>query len=280
MGLIDDIDRCVVSSCPGEPGSRCSLISGRSASGRGVVGLIQSATIIVLWPHRRGDVPAGRESPASWRSRSAPSCWPPASAGAQERDRRLLSRKEETMIVVSNFVLLSFVVPELGVHGQGADAWLDAGRGQAQTGGHWAVQAARAGLAAGPDLEPGSSTRMGLAGRRPPRYCMWLGHARVRVNQRVDPSVGSAGRVLWAPGARGGRGAVRPRGPRTPGRLELQPPVAGLRVVPRHARRTERAVRGAKSSVPTLLDRRSSSSLGDAPGACSVHRAIKGRAEL
>ena len=105
MGLIDDINRGVVDRFLVSPASRGSLISGRLVQGA-IVGVIQSAIIIVLGLIIGADYPGGV---AGIVALTICAVLLGTGIGALSNAIALLSRKEETMIAVSNFVLLPLV---------------------------------------------------------------------------------------------------------------------------------------------------------------------------
>jgi ABC-2 type transport system permease protein len=102
MGLIDDIDRGVVDRFLVSPASRGSLISGRLIQGA-IVGVVQSAIIILLGLVVGATYPGGI---AGLAALTAGAVLLGTAIGALSNGIALLSRREETMIAVSNFVLL------------------------------------------------------------------------------------------------------------------------------------------------------------------------------
>jgi ABC-2 type transport system permease protein len=102
MGLIDDIDRGVVDRFLVSPASRGSLIAGRLIQGA-IVGVIQSVIIIVLGLVVGATYPGGI---AGLAALTAGAVLLGTAIGALSNGIALLSRREETMIAVSNFVLL------------------------------------------------------------------------------------------------------------------------------------------------------------------------------
>ena len=102
MGLIDDIDRGVVDRFLVSPASRGSLIAGRLIQGA-MVGVIQAVIIIVLGLMVGATYPGGF---AGLVMLTLCAVLLGTAIGALSNAVALLSRREETMIAVSNFVLL------------------------------------------------------------------------------------------------------------------------------------------------------------------------------
>ena len=102
MGLIDDINRGVIDRFLVSPASSGSLISGRLVQGA-IVGVIQSAIIIVLGLIIGAQYPGGIPGIVAL---TICAVLLGTGIGALSNAIALLSRKEETMIAVSNFVLL------------------------------------------------------------------------------------------------------------------------------------------------------------------------------
>jgi ABC-2 type transport system permease protein len=102
MGLIDDLDRGVVDRFLVSPASRGSLIAGRLIQGA-MVGVIQAVIIIVLGLIVGANYPGGL---AGLTALTVCAVLLGTAIGALSNGVALLSRREETMIAVSNFVLL------------------------------------------------------------------------------------------------------------------------------------------------------------------------------
>ena len=102
MGLIDDLDRGVVDRFLVSPASRGSLIAGRLIQGA-MVGVIQAVIIIVLGLIVGATYPGGI---AGLTALTVCAVLLGTAIGALSNAIALLSRREETMIAVSNFVLL------------------------------------------------------------------------------------------------------------------------------------------------------------------------------
>ena len=130
MGLIDDLDRGVVDRFLVSPASRSSLIAGRLTPGA-MVGVIQAVIIIVLGLMIGATYPGGI---AGLTALTVCAVLLGAAIGALSNGVALLSRREETMIAVSDLVLLPHDVSVVGVHGAGAHASANAVRGQVQPG--------------------------------------------------------------------------------------------------------------------------------------------------
>ncbi len=146
MGLIDDIDRGVVDRFLVSPASRGSLISGRLLQGA-VVGVIQSAIIIVLGLLLGASYPGGLVGMVVL---TVCSVLLGTAIGALSNAIGLLSRKEETMIAVSNFVLLPLTFLSSVFMAQALmPEWMQSVAKYNPV--NWAVEAGREGLAASPD---------------------------------------------------------------------------------------------------------------------------------
>jgi ABC-2 type transport system permease protein len=146
MGLIDDLDRGVVDRFLVSPASRGSLIAGRLVQGA-LVGVIQSAIIIVLGLIVGAQYPGGIGGIVAL---TICAVLLGTGVGALSNGIALLSRKEETMIAVSNFVLLPLTFLSSVFMAQALmPGWM---QGVAKYNPvNWAVEAGRAGIAAGPD---------------------------------------------------------------------------------------------------------------------------------
>jgi ABC-2 type transport system permease protein len=102
MGIIEDLDRGVIDRFLVTPVSRASLIAGRIIQ-LGLVAVIQSAIIIVLGYFVGASFPGGIPGLLVL---VAGSVLLGSGFGALSNAIALLSRKEETMIAASNFILL------------------------------------------------------------------------------------------------------------------------------------------------------------------------------
>ena len=158
MGLIDDINRGVVDRFLVSPASRGSLIAGRLLQGA-IVGVIQSAIIIVLGLIVGAEYPGGI---AGIIALTVCAVLLGTGIGALSNAIALLSRKEETMIAVSNFVLLPLVFLSSVFMAQALmPGWM---QGVARYNPvNWAVQAGRE---ASPPARTGASCSRAWAGWR------------------------------------------------------------------------------------------------------------------
>jgi ABC-2 type transport system permease protein len=146
MGLIDDIDRGVVDRFLVSPASRGSLIAGRLLQGA-VVGVVQSAIIIVLGLIVGASYPGGILGMVAL---TVGSVLLGTGVGALSNAIGLLSRKEETMIAVSNFVLLPLTFLSSVFMAQALmPGWMQSVARYNPV--NWAVQAGREALVASPD---------------------------------------------------------------------------------------------------------------------------------
>jgi ABC-2 type transport system permease protein len=146
MGLIDDLDRGVVDRFLVSPASRGSLIAGRLVQGA-LVGVIQSAIIIVLGLIVGAQYPGGIGGIVAL---TICAVLLGTGVGALSNGIALLSRKEETMIAVSNFVLLPLTFLSSVFMAQALmPGWMQGVAKYNPVNG--AVEAGRAGIAAGPD---------------------------------------------------------------------------------------------------------------------------------
>jgi ABC-2 type transport system permease protein len=102
MDLIEDIDRGVVDRFLVSPASRSSLIAGRLVQGA-LVGVIQSVIIVVLGLIIGAEYPGGVLGIAAL---TVASVLLGTAVGALSNAIGVLSRNVETMVAVSNFVLL------------------------------------------------------------------------------------------------------------------------------------------------------------------------------
>ncbi len=166
------VDRFLVS-----PASRGSLISGRLVQGA-IVGVIQSAIIIVLGLIIGAQYPGGIPGIVAL---TICSVLLGTGIGALSNGIALLSRKEETMIAVSNFVLLPLVFLSSVFMAQALmPGWMQSVAKYNPV--NWAVQAGREGLASGPDWSL-VLTRMGWLALFT-LVCTWLATRAFRVYQR------------------------------------------------------------------------------------------------
>jgi ABC-2 type transport system permease protein len=177
MGLIEDIDRGVVDRFLVSPANRGSLISGRLLQGA-VVGVVQSAIIIVLGLIVGASYPGGLPGMVAL---TVCSVLLGTSIGALSNAIALLSRKEETMIAVSNFVLLPLTFLSSVFMAQALmPGWMQSVAKYNPV--NWAVQAGREGLAASPDWGI-VLTRMGWLALFT-IVCTWLATRAFRVYQK------------------------------------------------------------------------------------------------
>jgi len=177
MGLIDDIDRGVVDRFLVSPASRGSLISGRLVQGA-IVGVIQSAIIIVLGLIIGADYPGGI---AGIVALTICSVLLGTGIGALSNGVALLSRREETMIAVSNFVLLPLTFLSSVFMAQALmPGWMQSVAKYNPV--NWAVQAGREGLTSGPNWSL-VFTRMGWL-LVFTIVCTWLATRAFRVYQK------------------------------------------------------------------------------------------------
>jgi ABC-2 type transport system permease protein len=146
MGLIDDIDRGVVDRFLVSPASRGSLISGRLIQGA-MVGVIQAVIIIVLGLIVGATYPGGI---AGLAMLTLCAVLLGTAIGALSNAVALLSRREETMIAVSNFVLLPLVfLSSVFMASALMPGWMQSVAKYNPV--NWAVQAGREALAANGD---------------------------------------------------------------------------------------------------------------------------------
>lgn len=177
MGLIDDLDRGVVDRFLVSPASRGSLIAGRLIQGA-MVGVIQALIIIVLGLVVGATYPSGM---AGLTALTVCAVLLGTAIGALSNGVALLSRREETMIAVSNFVLLPMTFLSSVFIAQALmPQWMQDVAQYNPV--NWAVQAGRAALAAEGDWSIVFS-RMGyLVGFTV--VCTWLATRAFRVYQR------------------------------------------------------------------------------------------------
>jgi ABC-2 type transport system permease protein len=177
MSLIDDLDRGVVDRFLVSPVSRGSLIAGRLVQGA-LVGVIQSAIIIVLGLIIGAKYPGGI---AGIVALTICSVLLGTGIGALSNGVALLSRREETMIAVSNFVLLPLTFLSSVFMAQALmPGWMQSVARYNPV--NWAVQAGREGLTSGPDWSL-VFTRMGWL-LVFTIVCTWLATRAFRVYQK------------------------------------------------------------------------------------------------
>jgi ABC-2 type transport system permease protein len=177
MGLIDDLDRGVVDRFLVSPASRGSLIAGRLIQGA-MVGVIQALIIIVLGLLVGATYPGGI---AGLTALTVCAVLLGTAIGALSNGVALLSRREETMIAVSNFVLLPLTFLSSVFMAQALmPQWMQDVAQYNPV--NWAVQAGRAALAANGDWSIVFS-RMGYLAIFTV-VCTWLATRAFRVYQR------------------------------------------------------------------------------------------------
>ena len=177
MGLIDDLDRGVVDRFLVSPASRGSLIAGRLIQGA-MVGVIQALIIIVLGLLVGATYPGGL---AGLSALTVCAVLLGTAIGALSNGVALLSRREETMIAVSNFVLLPLTFLSSVFMAQALmPQWMQDVAQYNPV--NWAVQAGRAALAANGDWSIVFS-RMGYLAIFTV-VCTWLATRAFRVYQR------------------------------------------------------------------------------------------------
>jgi ABC-2 type transport system permease protein len=177
MGLIDDLDRGVVDRFLVSPASRGSLIAGRLIQGA-MVGVIQALIIIVLGLLVGATYPGGI---AGLIALTVCAVLLGTAIGALSNGVALLSRREETMIAVSNFVLLPLTFLSSVFMAQALmPQWMQDVAQYNPV--NWAVQAGRAALAANGDWSIVFS-RMGYLVIFTV-VCTWLATRAFRVYQR------------------------------------------------------------------------------------------------
>lgn len=177
MGLIDDLDRGVVDRFLVSPASRGSLIAGRLIQGA-MVGAIQAVIIIVLGLAIGATYPGGI---AGLAALTVCAVLLGTAIGALSNGVALLSRREETMIAVSNFVLLPMTFLSSVFMAQALmPQWMQDVAQYNPV--NWAVQAGREALAAHGDWGIVFS-RMGYLAVFTV-VCTWLATRAFRVYQR------------------------------------------------------------------------------------------------
>ena len=177
MGLIDDLDRGVVDRFLVSPASRGSLIAGRLIQGA-MVGVVQAVIIIVLGLIVGASYPGGI---AGLTALTVCAVLLGTAIGALSNGVALLSRREETMIAVSNFVLLPMTFLSSVFMAQALmPQWMQDVAQYNPV--NWAVQAGRAALAVNGDCGIVLS-RMGYLAIFTV-VCTWLATRAFRVYQR------------------------------------------------------------------------------------------------
>ena len=177
MGLIDDLDRGVVDRFLVSPASRGSLIAGRLIQGA-MVGVVQAVIIIVLGLIVGASYPGGI---AGLTALTVCAVLLGTAIGALSNGVALLSRREETMIAVSNFVLLPMTFLSSVFMAQALmPQWMQDVAQYNPV--NWAVQAGRAALAVNGDWGIVLS-RMGYLAIFTV-VCTWLATRAFRVYQR------------------------------------------------------------------------------------------------
>ena len=177
MGLIDDLDRGVVDRFLVSPASRGSLIAGRLIQGA-MVGVVQAVIIIVLGLIVGASYPGGI---AGLTALTVCAVLLGTAIGALSNGVALLSRREETMIAVSNFVLLPMTFLSSVFMAQALmPQWMQDVAQYNPV--NWAVQAGRAALAVNGDWGIVLSRMAYLAIFTV--VCTWLATRAFRVYQR------------------------------------------------------------------------------------------------
>ena len=177
MDLIEDIDRGVIDRFLVSPASRSSLIAGRLVQGA-LVGVIQSVIIIVLGLIVGAEYPGGIAGIAAL---TICAVLLGTGVGALSNAIGVLSRRVETMVAVSNFVLLPLTfLSSVFMAKALMPGWMQSIARYNPV--DWAVQAGREGLASGPDWGLVFS-RMGWL-LVFTMVCTWLATRAFRVYQR------------------------------------------------------------------------------------------------
>ena len=177
MDLIEDIDGGVIDRFLVSPASRSSLIAGRLVQGA-LVGVIQSIIIVVLGLIVGAEYPGGIAGIAAL---TICAVLLGTGVGALSNAIGVLSRRVETMVAVSNFVLLPLTFMSSVFMARALmPGWMQSIATYNPV--EWAVDAGREGLASGPDWSLVFS-RMGwlLAFTL---VCTWLATRAFRVYQR------------------------------------------------------------------------------------------------
>jgi len=177
MDLIEDIDRGVIDRFLVSPASRSSLIAGRLVQGA-LVGVIQSAIIIVLGLIVGAEYPGGIAGIAAL---TVCAVLLGTGVGALSNAVGVLSRRVETMVAVSNFVLLPLTfLSSVFMAKALMPGWMQSVARYNPV--DWAVQAGREGLTSGPDWSL-VFTRMGWL-LVFTVVCTWLATRAFRVYQK------------------------------------------------------------------------------------------------
>jgi ABC-2 type transport system permease protein len=177
MDLIEDIDRGVIDRFLVSPTSRSSLIAGRLLQGA-IVGIIQSVIIVVLGLIVGAEYPGGVAGIAAL---TICAVLLGTGVGALSNAIGVLSRRIETMVAVSNFVLLPLTfLSSVFMARALMPGWMQSIATYNPV--EWAVNAGREGLAAGPDWGVVLS-RMGWLALFTV-ICTWLATRAFRVYQK------------------------------------------------------------------------------------------------
>jgi ABC-2 type transport system permease protein len=177
MDLIEDIDRGVIDRFLVSPASRSSLIAGRLVQGA-LVGIIQSVIIVVLGLIVGAEYPGGVAGIAAL---TICAVLLGTGIGALSNAIGVLSRRVETMVAVSNFVLLPLTfLSSVFMARALMPGWMQSVATYNPV--EWAVNAGREGLASSPDWGVVLS-RMGWLAVFTV-ICTWLATRAFRVYQR------------------------------------------------------------------------------------------------
>ena len=177
MDLIEDIDRGVIDRFLVSPASRSSLIAGRLVQGA-IVGIIQSVIIVVLGLIVGAEYPGGVAGIAAL---TICAVLLGTGVGALSNAIGVLSRRVETMVAVSNFVLLPLTFMSSVFMARALmPGWMQSIATYNPV--EWAVNAGREGLATSPDWSAVLS-RMGWLALFT-LVCTWLATRAFRVYQK------------------------------------------------------------------------------------------------
>jgi len=177
MDLIEDIDRGVIDRFLVSPASRSSLIAGRLVQGA-LVGIIQSVIIVVLGLIVGAEYPGGIAGIAAL---TICAVLLGTGVGALSNAIGVLSRRVETMVAVSNFVLLPLTfLSSVFMARALMPGWMQSVATYNPV--EWAVNAGREGLVSSPDWSIVLS-RMGYLAIFTV-VCTWLATRAFRVYQR------------------------------------------------------------------------------------------------
>lgn len=177
MDLIEDIDRGVVDRFLVSPASRSSIIAGRLLQGA-LVGIIQSVIIVVLGLILGAEYPGGVPGIAAL---TVASVLLGTAVGALSNAIGVLSRNVETMVAVSNFVLLPLTFMSSVFMARALmPGWMQSVATYNPV--EWAVTAGREALAASPHWSV-VLTRLGWLALFT-FICGWLATAAFRVYQK------------------------------------------------------------------------------------------------